>query len=86
MIVTIMSKERDGCHNHHFRRRPSLSPSAITFAVGLGRVAGPAARTLRRWPPWDDEALTLDEEASWMPRTLVPCPVPARSAPRAAPT
>jgi hypothetical protein len=30
--------------------------------------------------------LTLDEEAAWIPRTLVPCPVPARSARRAAPT
>lgn len=34
---------------------------------------------------WDDEALTLDEEGSWIRPTLVPRPVPARSAPRAAP-
>ncbi len=35
---------------------------------------------------WDDGALTLDEEGSWIPPTLlVPRLVPARSAPRAAP-
>ena len=34
---------------------------------------------------WDDEALTLDEEGSWIRPTLVSRPVPARSAPRAAP-
>jgi hypothetical protein len=30
--------------------------------------------------------LTLDEEESWIPQLLVPCPVPARFALPAAPT
>src|SRR5262245_20198397 len=70
------------------RRWPG-SPSAP--AGGRARrphppVAGLAARTRQCRPPWDDEGLTLDEEGSWIPRPLVPCPVPARCAPRAAPT
>ena len=67
-------------HHRDPRRRP-----------GVAAHHGPPRRRRRRAPrPARPRPgmirLTLDEEASWMPRTLVPCPVPARSALRAAPT
>jgi len=66
-------------------------PGAADIAAIL-TAAQPQVAEVRRPRPgprrlsWDDEALTLDEEGSWIPPTLlVPRPVPARSAPRAAP-
>jgi hypothetical protein len=53
-------------------------------AIRLDRMRLPLDPPLRA--AWDDGGLTLDEEGSWIPPTLlVPRPVPARSAPRAAP-
>jgi hypothetical protein len=47
MIVTFLSKESDGCHNHHFRWRLGLS-AWLARPPRPGAALGPCA-ALRGW-------------------------------------